>query len=85
MVWPLLHEHRPLPIRISGGIAFAEFRDAIAQAVAESEKRIGYLNDLPAGGPDLRATADCGSFPIRLVRSTEADELTARRTVATPP
>jgi natural product biosynthesis luciferase-like monooxygenase protein len=69
----------PLPIKLTGATPFAEFRDEVARAVADSEAHVGYLNDLPAREPELRAFGDCAAFPIRIVRSTEADELTARR------
>lgn len=69
----------PLPVRIEASQAFDAFRERIAVAVADSEQKVGYLNDLPAREPELRTIGDCATFPVRLVRAAEADELTARR------
>ncbi len=69
----------PLPVRVQLQQPYAELREQMARAIADSETKLSYLNDLPAREPDLRAAGDCAGYPIRVLRATDADELTARR------
>jgi len=69
----------PLPVRLEGTQAFGQFVAELALSISDTDSRPGYLSDLAAREPELRAVGEAAAFPIRVVRATEADELTARR------
>ncbi len=68
----------PLPVTLAPGEGFAAFRDRIDSALADSEHRVGYLNDLRARDPELRQVQPCADHPLRIVRIAELDETRLR-------
>jgi natural product biosynthesis luciferase-like monooxygenase protein len=68
----------PLPVTVDGAQDFASLCDRVGAALADSERRHGYLNDLRARDPELRAVMPCAEHPLRLVRVARLDEAQVR-------
>ena len=69
----------PLPVTIAAREPFSALSQRIDTAIADAERRVAYLGDLRARAPDLKGIADCGGYPVRVLRSGHADEAAARR------
>jgi len=68
----------PLPVTVNLREKFNVLLEDIANAVRESEQKIGCLNDLHAREPDLKDSADCNTFAVRIIRQHDLSESHAR-------